>query len=127
MERTASAGVGMGERKERAMKDPRWRTVIVAGVVVAALTATHVGAASSVAVGIKEFKFTPPVLAVAAGTTVTWINHDEEPHTITAANGAFGSTGLSHEDTFAQTFTRPGRYEYFCALHPRMKAIVVVK
>jgi len=127
MERPASAGVGMGERKERAMKDPRWRTVIVAGVVVAALTATHAGAAGSAAVGIEEFKFTPPVLAVPVGTTVTWINHDEEPHTITSATGAFGSTGLSHEDTFAQTFTRPGRFEYFCALHPRMKAIVVVK
>ena len=109
------------------MKDSTWRTVIVAGVVVAALTATHVGAASSAAVGIKEFKFTPPVLAVPVGTTVTWINHDEETHTITSANGAFGSTGLSHEDTFAQTFTRPGRYEYFCALHPHMKAIVTVK
>ncbi len=109
------------------MKDPRWRTVIVAGVVVAALTATHAGAAGSAAVGIEEFKFTPPVLAVPVGTTVTWINHDEEPHTITSATGAFGSTGLSHEDTFAQTFTRPGRFEYFCALHPRMKAIVVVK
>jgi plastocyanin len=120
MERIATAGVGMGERKERAMK-------IVAGVIVALLTAAPVGAASSAAVGIEEFKFTPPVLAVPVGTTVTWINHDEEPHTITSTNGAFGSTGLSHEDTFAQTFTRPGRYEYFCALHPRMKAIVIVK
>ena len=109
------------------MKDSTWRTVIVAGVVVAALTATHVGAASSAAVGIKEFKFTPSVLTVAVGTTVTWINHDEEPHTITSANAAFGSTGLSLDDTFAQTFTRPGRYEYFCALHPHMKAIVTVK
>jgi plastocyanin len=120
MERTATAGVGMGERKERAMK-------IVAGVIVALLTAAPVGAASSAAVGIEEFKFTPAVLAIPVGTTVTWINHDEEPHTITSTNGAFGSTGLSHEDTFAQTFARPGRYEYFCALHPRMKAIVIVK
>ncbi len=109
------------------MKDPKWRAVIVAGLVVAGLAATHVAAASSAAVGIKEFKFTPPALAVPVGTTVTWINHDEEPHTITSANGTFGSTGLSHEDTFAQTFTRPGRYEYFCALHPHMKAIVIVK
>jgi len=109
------------------MKDPKWRTVIVAGVIVAGLTATHVGAASPAAVGIKEFTFMPPVLAIPVGTTVTWINHDEEPHTITAANGGFGSTGLSHEETFTQTFTRLGRYEYFCALHPHMKAIVIVK
>ena len=109
------------------MKNPRWRAVIFVALVVAGPTATHVGAASSAAVGIKEFTFTPPVLAIPAGTTVTWVNHDEEPHTITSANGAFGSTGLSQEDTFAQTFTRPGRYEYFCALHPRIKAIVIVK
>lgn len=109
------------------MKDSKRRTVIVAAVVMVTLTATHVGAGSSAAVGITEFKFTPSVLAVPVGTTVTWINHDEESHTITSANGAFGSTGLSHEDTFAQTFTRPGRYEYFCALHPHMKAIVIVK
>jgi plastocyanin len=101
--------------------------VIVAGVVGVVLGATHVGAASTATVGIQEFKFTPPALAIPVGTTVTWVNHDEEPHTITSATGAFGSTGLSHDDTFAQTFTRPGRYEYFCALHPRMKAIVIVK
>lgn len=109
------------------MKDPKWRVVIVAGLVAAGLTATHADAAGSAAIGIKDFKFTPLALAVPVGTTVTWINHDEETHTITSANGAFGSTGLSHEDTFAQTFTRPGRYEYFCALHPHMKAIVTVK
>ena len=68
----------MGEREELAMKDPKWRTMIVAGVVVAALATTHVGAASSAAVGIKEFKFTPPMLAVPVGTTVTWINHDKD-------------------------------------------------
>ena len=100
---------------------------LVAGVFVVLLAATHVGAASSAAVGIEKFKFTPPALTVPVGTTVTWINHDEETHTITSANGAFGSTGLGLDDTFAQTFTRPGRYEYFCALHPRMKAIVIVK
>jgi plastocyanin len=101
--------------------------VIVAGVVGVVLGATHVGAASTATVGIQEFNFTPPALAIPVGTTVTWVNHDEEPHTITSATGAFGSTGLSRDDTFAQTFTRPGRYEYFCALHPRMKAIVIVK
>src|SRR5712664_569861 len=127
MERPASAGVGMGERKERAMKDPRWRTVIVAGGVVAALTATHAGAAGSAAVGIEEFKFTPPVLAVPVGTTVTWINHDEEPHTITSGTGAFSSAGLVNDDTFVQTFTKPGTYQYFCAIHPYMKGTLVVK
>lgn len=78
-------------------------------------------------VEIKDFRYGPAELTVPAGAAVTWTNHDEEPHTITSATGAFGSTGLSHDETFTQTFTRPGRYAYFCALHPQMKAIVVVR
>lgn len=77
-------------------------------------------------VDIKDFQYGPPELTVPVGARVTWTNRDEEPHTITSATGAFGSTGLSHDETFTQTFTRPGRYAYFCALHPQMKATVVV-
>jgi plastocyanin len=114
------------------MRERVWRAasmagLIVTGLILSAVTAAHVAAVGAAAVVIKEFAFTPPTLAVPVGTTVRWINHDEEPHTITSVSGAFGSTGLSHDDTFAQTFTQPGRYEYFCALHPRMKAVVVVK
>jgi plastocyanin len=88
---------------------------------------THALAGAPPTVGIKEFKFAPPVLTVRVGTTVTWVNHDEEPHTVTSATGAFSSPGLVNDDTFAQAFTRPGTYEYFCALHPHMRATVVVK
>ena len=103
-----------------------WRAAIVAGLALAALTAAHASAVSS-AVDIKEFTFAPPLLTVSVGTTVTWTNHDEETHTITSATGAFASAGLGHEEGFSQIFTRPGRYEYFCALHPHMKATVVVR
>ena len=114
------------------MREQAWRAAIVAGLMVVGLvawgvTAPHVGAVGVAAVDIKEFAYTPPTLTVTAGTTVKWINHDEEPHTITSASGTFTSAGLSHDDVFAQTFLRPGRYEYFCALHPRMKAVVIVK
>jgi plastocyanin len=93
----------------------------------ALLAASHAPAASPATVGIKDFRFAPSPLTVAAGATVTWTNHDEEPHTITATSGAFSSAGLSNEETFTQTFTRPGTYTYFCALHPHMKATVVVR
>jgi plastocyanin len=96
------------------------------GLALAASTALALGS-SKAEVGIKEFKFAPTALAVRAGTTVTWINHDEETHTITSTTGAFGSAGLGNDETFAQTFTRPGAYEYFCALHPQMRATVIVK
>ena len=75
----------------------------------------------------KEFKYAPPALTVPLGTTVTWVNRDEEPHTVTSSSGAFASTGLVKDDSFAQTFTKRGTYQYFCALHPHMKATVVVR
>lgn len=102
-----------------------------AGLVVAGAAAWLTGgpalAATSRTVGIKEFKFAPPALTVPLGTTVTWVNHDEEPHTVTSVRGAFASTGLVKDDSFAQTFTKRGTYQYFCALHPHMKATVVVR
>ena len=109
------------------MKKRAWRAVIVAAIALAGLTAGRAWAASAATVSIKEFKFSPPVITVRAGATVTWTNRDEEPHTITSATGAFASTGLSLDDRYSQTFARAGRYEYFCALHPHMKAVVIVK
>ena len=109
------------------MKKRIWPAVVVLGIVLAGLTAAHGAERSAVSVAVQEFKFAPPVLTVRAGTTVTWTNHDEETHTVTSATGAFASAGLGHEEGFSQTFTRPGRYEYFCALHPHMKAAVIVQ
>ena len=84
-------------------------------------------AAGPARVDIQDFRYGPTEVTVPVGTPVTWTNHDEEPHTITSTTGAFASAGLAHDDTFTQTFTRPGRYAYFCALHPQMKATVVVR
>jgi plastocyanin len=104
--------------------------LVVGAVAVLLVAATHVIAARPAVpttIDIKEFKFGPPEVTVAVGNRVTWTNRDEETHTVTSATGAFSSTGLSHDDTFTQTFTRPGRYAYFCALHPQMRATVVVR
>ncbi len=108
----------------------RWRRHAALGVALvtaALLSAGQVPASSGPAVGIKDHKYAPAILSVPVGATVTWTNHDEEPHTVTSATSAFTSRGLSNEETFAQTFTRPGTYTYFCALHPQMRATVVVK
>jgi plastocyanin len=99
---------------------------VLIGLALAAL-AVQARGVGTVAVGIKEFKFAPSALEVPRGTTVTWVNHDEETHTITSTTGAFASRGLGNDETFAQTFTRAGAYEYFCALHPKMRATVIVK
>jgi plastocyanin len=86
------------------------------------------GAADPTAqITIEHFQFQPSALTVPAGTTVTWVNHDSDTHTVTSPTGAFGSPALETDDTFSFTFNAPGTYAYFCALHPHMKSTVVVK
>src|SRR5215470_3085935 len=83
-------------------------------------------AANSAAVRIDNFSFTPPTLVVAPGTTVTWTNADDSPHSVREKDGKFKSAALDTDDSFSQTFTAPGEYEYFCSIHPRMTGKVVV-
>ena len=91
------------------------------------LAYTAWAAPAPVTVEVKEFKFTPGSVTVSPGTTVTWRNTDETPHTITSTDGVFGSSALENAGTFAYTFTKAGTYHYFCKLHPHMRADVVVR
>lgn len=100
------------------------KSVAVAAILVAA---AGVARAEDVAVKIDNFTYEPAMVQVKAGDTVTWTNHDDIPHTATASAGKFRSPVLDTEQKFSFTFTEPGRYEYFCALHPHMKAVVVVE
>jgi plastocyanin len=78
-------------------------------------------------VSIDNFTFGPNVLTVKAGTTVTWVNNDDIPHTILDKNRkVFRSKVLDTEDKFSFTFTQPGTYDYFCGLHPHMTGQVIV-
>jgi plastocyanin len=90
-------------------------------------TATAAGAANSAAIQIDNFHYTPPSLVVAPGTTVTWTNADDSPHTVREKDGKFKSAALDTDDKFSQTFVAPGEYEYFCSIHPYMTGKVVVK
>jgi len=78
---------------------------------------------------IDNFTFDPPVLTVPAGTTVTWINRDDVPHTATAKDRPpeFDSKALDTDDKFSHTFKTAGTYAYFCAVHPHMTGKVIVK
>ncbi|HLK58148.1 MAG TPA: plastocyanin/azurin family copper-binding protein, partial [Chthonomonadaceae bacterium] len=58
---------------------------------------------------------------------VTWINHDDIPHTVVDTNKRFSSPVLDTNDKFSFTFSNPGDYNYFCSLHPKMTARIVVK
>jgi len=78
------------------------------------------------AVSIDNFAFVPATLTVAAGSTVTWTNRDEEPHTVVANDGSFHSAGMGSQATFSYKFATAGTFEYVCSIHPFMHATVVV-
>ena len=83
--------------------------------------------AADVEVKIDNFVYNPQQVTVKAGTTVTWTNHDDIPHTVTSSTNAFKSKALDTDDKFSFTFTTPGAYKYFCALHPHMTGSIVVE
>jgi amicyanin len=106
-----------------------WRRVLGAALLGATLAAAGLApvvAAGDTTVKIDNFAYAPEQLTVKAGTTVTWLNEDDIPHTVVASGKAFRSKALDTDDKYSFTFTTPGSYEYFCSLHPYMKATVVV-
>ena len=79
-------------------------------------------------VKIDNFAFDAQTVTVAPGSTVTWVNQDEEPHTVVADDGkSFRSKTLDTGDKFSFTFMSAGTYGYFCSIHPHMTGKVVVK
>ncbi len=84
-------------------------------------------AASGPTVTIDNFTFSPPTITVGVGSTVTWTNQDDIPHTVVASDRAFKSKVMDTDEKYSFTFTRPGEYGYFCSLHPHMVGKVVVK
>lgn len=86
------------------------------------------GKAEGAAVSITNYKFDAPVLRISPGTTVTWTNADEAPHTVTSTDKRFvSSPALDSNDHYAYTFTKAGTYHYYCTLHPFMTGEVIVR
>jgi plastocyanin len=77
-------------------------------------------------VHIDNFVFQPAELKITVGTTVTWTNRDDIPHTVVSA-GKFRSKTLDTDDKFSFTFTNAGDYRYFCSLHPHMTGMIKVE
>ncbi|WP_369805125.1 cupredoxin family copper-binding protein [Mycobacterium sp. IS-836] len=83
-------------------------------------------AAAGDEVSIDNFAFAPATLTVKVGSTVTWTNRDEEPHTVAASDGSFHSPGMGTGATFSHTFPTAGKFDYVCSIHPMMHGTVVV-
>jgi plastocyanin len=118
------------------MKNTKWivsaaLTVVIALAIVAStqpgLAAKAADQSPSAAVKIDNFSFGPASLTVVAGTTVTWTNQDDVPHTVVSDEKLFKSKALDTDDKYSYTFTKPGTYNYFCSVHPKMTAKIVVQ
>jgi plastocyanin len=100
------------------------------GLAIAAALALFLGSAQAHAedtmVTLDNFTFQPAQLTVKIGTTVTWKNHDDIPHTVVSA-GKFRSKTMDTDDSFSFTFTAAGEYKYFCSLHPHMTGLIKVE
>ena len=104
----------------------RIATALAVAVLSAAFPAASAQAADT-EVKIDQHAFIPQRVAVKAGTTVTWINDDDVPHTVASSAKLFKSKALDTGDKFSFTFTIPGAYQYFCSVHPYMTGAIVVE
>ena len=93
----------------------------------AVTTSLYAQTPASMEVTIKDFMFSPTSLTVKAGSTVTWTNEDDEPHTVVSDEKLFRSGSLDTNDSFKFKFDKTGTYHFTCSIHPRMLGTIVVQ
>jgi plastocyanin len=91
------------------------------------LVATAAGTDATSQVMIDNFVYNPVPLTIKVGTTVTWINHDDIPHTVDSTEGKFKSVALDTDDKFEYRFTAAGEYPFYCRIHPKMTGKIIVQ
>jgi plastocyanin len=101
--------------------------IIVFTAPLAVNAASSEAPANGAEITIDNFSFTPATITVKTGTPITWKNRDDIPHTVVSSDNLFKSKALDTDDKFSFTPTKPGTYNYFCSLHPKMTARVVVE
>ena len=77
---------------------------------------------------IKDFAFNPQTITVKSGEKITWINRDEEPHTVVSVGKQFKkSSALDTDQSYTIVAGAPGTYSYFCSVHPKMTGTILVE
>jgi len=83
--------------------------------------------AANAEVKIDNFSFGPQTVTVPVGATVTWTNRDDTPHTVVSTEGMFKSKVRDTDEKFSYTFTKAGKYPYYCSVHPKMTGQIIVQ
>ncbi|HEX3912275.1 MAG TPA: cupredoxin family copper-binding protein [Steroidobacteraceae bacterium] len=103
----------------------RYHSQLIAAALAMLCSAAQGAAPNSIQV--KDFMFMPTTLTIIAGERVTWVNKDDEPHTVVSDTGLFRSGAMDTGESFSFKFDRPGTYHFTCSIHPRMVGSIVVK
>jgi plastocyanin len=106
---------------------PLLAVLVMAGLWLTAPAAFAAAAPDAARVVIKDFMFSPMQLTTKVGVPVTWVNQDDEVHTVISDTGLFRSGPLDTDMTFTFTFAKAGTYRVLCSLHPQMLATIVVE
>ena len=103
------------------------KTWLAAAVLAAGSVGVAFGDGAAIKISAKDFMFSPTTVTVKVGSTVTWTNLDDEPHTVFSDTGLFRSSALDTKDSFSYKFDKAGTYHYSCTIHPRMVGTIVVE
>jgi plastocyanin len=101
------------------------RSVLLAGMMIA--IGSRLATTADAQVVIDNFTFSPTPVKVTVGTIVTWVNHDDIPHSIVCPALKVHSHALDTDDKFDYKFEQAGTYDYLCGIHPHMRGQVMVE
>ena len=109
----------------------KWSAAVLIAIaslmILAGTVSQAAGTDAAPQVMIDNFVYSPVPLTVKVGTTVTWINHDDIPHTVDSTDKKFKSAALDTDDKFEFRFTEPGEYPFYCRIHPKMTGKIIVQ
>ena len=103
----------------------RYQSQLIAATMAMICSASEGAVPNSIEV--RDFMFMPTTLTVNAGEQVTWVNKDDEPHTVVSDTGFFRSSAMDTDERFSFKFDKPGTYHFTCSIHPRMVGTIIVK
>jgi len=102
------------------------KAFLIGTVLTGTMAGAVIAAPKSVEAIIKDNMFAPGILTITKGTTVTWLNKEDYPHSVQNEQGTVLSPELETDDKFSWTFDQTGKYSLFCGIHPTMKTTVIV-
>jgi plastocyanin len=98
-------------------------------IVITSLMLAVPASAEDASIDVPDFKFSPKSSTIDVGDTVTWNFKGPTQHTATSNRGQavkFDSGLIDAGKSFSFTFTKPGKFTFYCQPHPFMKGSVTV-